>query len=269
MTSIAVDGEGHRDVELALHLADVAADIARPLFESGVRVEQKPDGSPVTAADFAVERELTRMLHIERPDDAWLSEEAGSSGHSHRRWIIDPIDGTEQFVARQPSWGSHVALEIDGCITVGVITRPMRRLRWWAAQGGGAHRCREGQTGTGHRLRVSAVPSLRSANVSVWAEGPSPIAECLSSRTRLVEPGYDDYIDLIEGHLDAIVFPRIGVARVWDHAPAVVLTKEAGGRFRDPRGGTSINDGTGVFTNGLVDDDLDDAIVALMAATEQ
>ncbi len=259
-------GDLSDDVGLALRLADKASAIARPLFDTGVSSRPKADGSPVTAADLAVEAELTSILDSERPGDALLSEEAGSSGHSTRRWIIDPIDGTEKFLEGDPSWGTHIALEIDGSVVVGVITRPVRGLRWWAARGLGAHRSQEGESRSDARLQVSQVSTLEASRISVWAEGPSPVTDHLSTRSNLIEPGYDDYIDLIEGRLDAIVFPRPGVAFAWDHAPAVVLVDEAGGRFRNPGGGTRIDRGSGVFTNGLIDSEFNRTVAMLMTA---
>lgn len=257
----ARNGDGlSDDVELALRLADRAAEIARPHFEVGVTSRAKADGSPVTAADLAVEDELVRMLGAERPSDAVLSEEAGSSGHSHRRWLIDPIDGTEKFLAKDSCWGTHIALEIDGSVAVGVMTRPVQRLRWWAALGLGAHRSEEGTARSEAHLQVSRVSTLEASRITVWAEGPSQVADALATQANLVEPGYDDYIDLIEGRLDAIVFPRPGVAFAWDHAPAVILAAEAGGRFRDPSGGARFESGSGVFSNGLIDPELDRAI---------
>ena len=248
------------DVELALQLVAVAAEIARPLFESGVAAESKADGTPVTVADLAVERELIQVLRHERPDDAILSEEAGPSGRSNRRWLIDPIDGTEKFVVGDASWGTHLALEVDGEIVLGVMSRPVLRQRWWAARGRGAHRCGETGAPVGVVLQVSDVADLAGSQVSVWSEGPSLVAEHLASLTRLVEPAYDDYIDVIEGRLEALIFPHPGIAFAWDDAPSVILISEAGGRFRDAEGGTRIDTGRGVFTNGMVDAELDAAI---------
>lgn len=248
------------DVELALQLVAHAAEIARPLFQSGVAAESKADGTPVTVADLAVERELIQTLHHERPYDAILSEEAGPTGRSNRRWLIDPIDGTEKFVAGDSSWGTHLALEIDGDIVLGVMSRPVHRQRWWAATGRGAHRCGETGAESGVLLQVSDVADLAESQVSVWSEGPSPVAKHLASLTRLVEPAYDDYIDVIEGRLEALIFPHPAIAFAWDHAPSVILISEAGGRFRDPQGGTRIDTGCGVFTNGIVDAELGGAI---------
>ena len=248
------------DVEFALQLVALAAEIARPFFESGVAAESKADGTPVTVADLTVERELIQALRHERPDDAILSEEAGPSGRSNRRWLIDPIDGTEMFVAGDASWGTHLALEVDGDIVLGVMSRPVLRQRWWAARGRGAHRCGETGASLGVVLQVSDVADLAGSQVSVWSEGPSLVAEHLASLTRLVEPAYDDYIDVIEGRLEALIFPHPGIAFAWDYAPSVILISEAGGHFRDPEGGTRIDTGRGVFTNGMVDAELDAAI---------
>lgn len=248
------------DLELALRLVDLAAEIACPLFDAGIAVETKADGTPVTEADLNVERELIHVLGDERPGDAVLSEESGSSGDSRRRWIIDPIDGTEMFVTGRETWGTHLALAIDGDVVLGVVSRPASKRRWWAARGLGAHT--SGVTGStsDRSLRVSEVASLAEGRVSVWSEGPSRVVDRLDGLTTLVEPGYDDYLDIVDGRLDAVLFPHPGVAFAWDHAPAVIMIAEAGGRFRDPSGGTRIDVGTGVFSNGRIDGELDSAI---------
>lgn len=128
------------DIELAHRMGDVAAEIALTHFQSPVEQWGKADGTPVSAADLAVERALLDVLTSERPHDAVICEEIGKLGTSPRRWILDPIDGTTPFLAGEPRWGTNIALEVDGELAVGVITRPAPGLRWWAARGDGAYR---------------------------------------------------------------------------------------------------------------------------------
>jgi len=126
------------DLALARSLAAAADATARREHAAGVRTETKADGTPVTNVDLAVDRVLVDALREARAQDAILSEESGLHGASGRRWILDPIDGTFNLVAGHAHWGTHVALEVDGVVVVGVITRPMLGAHWWATLDGGA-----------------------------------------------------------------------------------------------------------------------------------
>ena len=151
------------DLELALRLADAADAISLPLYGSGLAVERKPDSTPVTEADRAVEAELRRLLAEERPDDGILGEEQGESGERARRWILDPIDGTRNYSRVIPVWATLVALEENGLVRVGVVSAPALGRRWWAERGSGAY-------ADGERMRVSTVASVEEAVVCVAAE---------------------------------------------------------------------------------------------------
>lgn len=244
------------DLALAHRAAHRAAEVALEYFHRGVSFETKPDGSPVSEADFEVERQVLDLLARERPDDGVLSEESGvrrAPGASTRRWIVDPIDGTSNFVVGHPGWGTHVALEDEGEIVVGVITRPVSGQRWWAVRGGGAHQD-DFQSGAGsRRLRVSTTSELSGSRMSVWPPDQG-LADLL--RRHAVEvpvPGLNDLGRLCRGELDAVIGAGGGV---WDHAPAVLLVEEAGGRFRDPQGGRRLDLDTIHYTNGHIDDEL-------------
>jgi histidinol-phosphatase len=127
------------DLELALLLADRADEVTMAAFRrSDLRVETKPDLTPVTAADQAAEEIVRAGLAAARPDDAVLGEEHGTTGGGNRRWIVDPIDGTKSYVRALPVWATLLALEVDGVITVGVVSAPALGRRWWAARGLGA-----------------------------------------------------------------------------------------------------------------------------------
>src|SRR5205823_6928064 len=149
-----------RELAFALELADAAAAIALPRFRAvDLVVETKPDLTPVTEADRAVERELRRRIEKERPGHAVVGEELGATGEGARRWILDPIDGTKNYVRGIPVWASLVALERDGEMAVGVVSAPALGRRWWAARGQGAY-------ADGSPIRVSAVGNLGDAMLS-------------------------------------------------------------------------------------------------------
>ena len=148
------------DLELALELADIAQDIALPRFrDRDFAVTIKPDGSPVTDVDQAVERALRERLAQRRPDHAVLGEEYGVSGDSEWCWYLDPIDGTSRFVEGDPGWMTFVALGRGPEVTVGVIGMPARSHRWWAGRGDGAF-------GDGRPLAVSRTARLADAVVN-------------------------------------------------------------------------------------------------------
>jgi histidinol-phosphatase len=237
------------DLAFARRLADAAAELALEYFRRGVPAQLKPDGSPVTEADVAVERRLRQLIGEERPLDGVLGEELGQTGPTARRWVLDPIDGTSHFAAGRPHWGNHVALELEGEIVVGVITRPVLGTSWWASRGAGAHRS-DGSSGpTGRRLAVSTVSELRESRVTLWTHTEDPTIQRLERHCRWIRPELDCLLRVVEGELDALV-DRSG--KPWDLAPAVVLVEEAGGRFSDSNGGRRLDLGDGRFSNGLI-----------------
>lgn len=237
----AHDGDLAADLALARSLADRAAEVALGFTGSPVRWGRKADGSPVTEADLAVERVLVDALAVERPGDDVLSEEgAGREAGGRRRWVIDPIDGTGDFLAGGADWGTHVALEVDGEVVVGVITRPVSGRSWWAARGAGAW------GSPGRRLAVSPTASLAAARVGGYMRPGSPWQAAVAAAATWVDRA-SPVLDLLEGDLDAVLSEG-GYA--WDHAPAVVLLDEAGGRFTDPAGGRRIDLQGGLYTNG-------------------
>src|SRR3954451_15241165 len=124
-----------RDLQFAHALADLADGLTRPLINGEVESRLKPDGSPVTAVDEAVEQRLLRHVVRERPADGWLSEELGGARTGVVRWIVDGIDGTAAFVQGRPEWATLIAFEDDAGIAVGVATAPALRRRWWAERG--------------------------------------------------------------------------------------------------------------------------------------
>jgi histidinol-phosphatase len=235
------------DLALARDLAARADATARVELATGVRTEHKADGTPVTNVDLAVDRMLVDGLGAARPDDAILSEESGPHGTGARRWILDPIDGTFNLVAGHRHWGTHVALEIDGVVVVGVITRPQLDTHWWATLGGGAYRADGG--GAPQRLAVSTRAELASAQIRLWNHDVEHEAR-LRRATLWTDADMNDILGVAEGHCDAVVGSP---GEIWDHAPNQLIVEEAGGRFRDDLGGRRIDVGRAHYTNGVID----------------
>ena len=167
------------DLALALRLADEASALALDLLMSGPHSARKLDGTVVTNADIAVERMLSATLASERPEDAVLGEEFGGASGAPRRWILDPIDGTRNFVAGRPVWGVHIALEHGKEVIVGVITRPARGTRWWAARSSGACFGSSTSQGAPASLHVSPQDSLTDARVSGRLVDSHPLTDRL------------------------------------------------------------------------------------------
>jgi histidinol-phosphatase len=215
------------DLALALALADVADALALPAFDRGAAAVAKADGTPVTEADRAVERALRERLGAERPEDAILGEELGEAGAAARRWVLDPIDGTEYFARGIPVWGTLIALEDAGGPLVAVVSAPALRRRWWAARDRGAYR-------DGQRIAVSRVATVAEAFVAHanLYLGFEVDADPLLRAARL-SGGYESFLALMlcaEGAVDAAFAPR---GFLWDLLPAQLIVEEAGGRFTD------------------------------------
>jgi histidinol-phosphatase len=215
------------DLDLALELADAADALTLPVFERGVAAVAKADGTPVTEADRVVEEMLRERLTAERPGDAILGEELGELGEGQRRWVLDPLDGTEWFARGIPLWGTLIALEDDDGPLVAVISAPPIRRRWWAARGQGAYR-------DGERIHVSSVASVADAFVAHanLYLGYDVDADALLRSARL-SGGFESFLALTlcaEGAVDGAFAPR---GFLWDLLPAQLIVEEAGGRFTD------------------------------------
>lgn len=233
------------DLAFALELADAADAIALPRFRArDLVVETKPDLTPVTEADRAVERELRRLVGERRPGEAFLGEEDGASGEGEARWIVDPIDGTRNYSRGIPVWATLIALERAGRIELGVVSAPALGRRWWAARGGGARR------DDGELLRVSAVGRLEDATILVRARDVPAAAR----RAWHVRAFGDFWAHMLvaEGAADIAVEGE-GVT-LWDLAAVQVIVEEAGGRFSDFGGRARADGGNAVSSNGLLHD---------------
>ena len=238
-------GQPTTDLDVAQALADRASVVAMSFFRSEDLVtETKEDSSPVTEADRAVERLLRQELAELRADDAVLGEELGPSGSSPRRWVVDPIDGTNFFAAGSPEWRIQIALEDDGEVVVALVDMPALDVRWWATRGGGTFE--RAADGSVRRLAVSTASSLPDAVVTCFPDSVAerlPVEAQLRSWRRLSLP------EVIRGEIEAFY---VDCCQVWDHAPWVLLVEEAGGRFTDHDGGRSPAKRGGLYSNAAV-----------------
>jgi len=246
-----------RDLELALTLADTADAITMARFGAlDLRIDEKPDLTPVTDADKSVESQVRAVLAAERPGDAILGEEEGGTPvFTGRQWVIDPIDGTKNFVRGVPLWASLIALLQDGVPTVGVVSAPALNRRWWAGLGLGAHSTFAGSAP--RRLSVSAVRDLGSASLSFsdltteWEpDTRERFIALIDEVWRMRAYGdFYSYCLVAEGAVDVAVEPEV---KLWDLAPLDVLVREAGGQFTDLNGTAGPHGGSAVASNGLL-----------------
>lgn len=241
------------DLGLVLRLADLADAITAARFGArDLRVDRKPDRTPVTDADTAVEHAIRAVLASERPADAVVGEEYGGRAAA-RTWLIDPIDGTKNFLRGVPAWASLIALVVDGTPAVGVVSAPALHRRWWASAGGDAMTADTG--GRPRRITVSGVTGLADAYLSTtdlhsWVEYHSRqrylalVDACWESRA------FGDFWQhclVAEGALDVAVEP---IVNPWDVAAVQLIVERAGGRFTDLTGAPRHDGGSALSTNG-------------------
>jgi len=254
------------DLELALRLADAADAQSLPRFDAAdLKISTKADRSHVTDADLATESAIRAILREERPADGILGEEFGTEGDAHRQWIIDPIDGTANFLRGVPLWGTMISLAIDGVPQVGVVSMPALERRWWASTGAGSW------TRTEHgprRLQTSAVDSLGDASVSFQSITQWADAGHLPALLRVAEQVWRDraygdvfaYMLLAEGRLEMVAEFDV---KEYDIAAAVPIVREAGGTFTSFDGAPTISARSTLASNGI----LHDAFLALVHPT--
>ncbi|MBF6411674.1 histidinol-phosphatase [Nocardia cyriacigeorgica] len=243
------------DLELALRLADAADAITKERFGAlDLKVDAKPDLTPVSDADLAVERQIRTMLEQERPQDSVLGEEFGGDAEfTGRQWVIDPIDGTKNFVRRVPVWATLIALLEDGVPVVGVVSAPALARRWWAAAGSGAWS--SFHPGAPKPITVSAVADLDNASLafsslSGWRDrGLREKFIDLTDEVWRVR-GYGDFLSyclVAEGAVDIATEPEVSL---WDLAALDILVREAGGSFTSLNGTPGPHGGDAIATNG-------------------
>ncbi len=255
------------DLRLAHLLADDADSLTQARFKAiDLHVMNKPDLTPVTDADQAVEESIRRTLSKARSRDAITGEEHGTSGHSQRRWIIDPIDGTKNFVRGVPVWATLIALAVDDEVVLGVVSAPLLQRRWWASAGQGAWTGRSLLKAT--PCHVSDIRRLEDASFSYaslsgWED--QGLGEDLLALMRRVwrTRAYGDfwsYMLLAEGAVDVAAEPDL---EVYDMAALDIIVREAGGRFTSLDGADGPWGGNALASNGH----LHDAAMSFLGST--
>jgi histidinol-phosphatase len=247
------------DLAFALRLADAADAVSMARFDAAdLDVQLKADATHVTEADLATERAIRDLLSAERPADGVLGEEYGATGDATRQWIIDPIDGTANYLKGIPMWATLIALAVDGVPEVGIVSQPAIGRRWWAAAGRGAWTNVPGETAP-RRLSVSSIDDLAHSSISFqslhqWDEVGRGEQLLALSRRVWRDRGYGDawpYMLLAEGRLEFVA--EFGV-KEYDIAAHVPIVTEAGGRFTDIDGAPSLSTRSSLATNGVLHD---------------
>lgn len=240
-------------LEAMLGAARAAGELALGYYRGGFDVVIKADRTPVTQADREAEQLIVERLRRAFPDCGFLGEEFGDQGTKDRRFIIDPIDGTKNFVRGIPVWATLLALEEGGQVTAGVIYNPALGEMFWASHGGGAFR-------NGKRVSVSEIIRLGEAQLIHSALRPLREAGYWEGLARLVDAterqrGFGDYMGytlVAEGKAEiyAEIYAQGGGLKPWDLAPCKILVEEAGGVFTDLDGRSTIYTGSALATNG-------------------
>ncbi len=244
------------DLDLALKLADHADEISLKRFRAlDLLVESKPDRSPVTDADRAVEAELRSVVADYRPEDTFIGEEFENTGSGNRNWIVDPIDGTANYLRGVPIWASLIALRVDGVITTSVVSAPALGRRWWAQRGNGAFTM--DFNGSVRALQVSKIASLEDASISynnlqLWDQAGKLNQLLELSRQVWRTRAYGDfysYMLLAEGSIDLVAEHDL---KIYDIAALVPIVEEAGGSFSDLSGPLTESSSSVMASNSLL-----------------
>jgi histidinol-phosphatase len=242
------------DLELAFELADAADAISLERFRAlDLRVESKPDRSPVTDADRSVEQAIKAILANKAPSDALIGEEYGNTGSASRTWIIDPIDGTANYLRGVQVWATLIALAVDGKPVVSVVSAPAMGRRWWAAPEIGAFT--KDIDGSTRELKVSAINELENAslsynNLQLWDQAGKLTALTELSRKIWRTRAYGDfwsYMLLAEGAVDIVAEHDL---KIYDIAALVPIVEIAGGKFTALDGPLTAETSSVLATNG-------------------
>jgi histidinol-phosphatase len=258
------------DLALAHMLADSADSLSMARFRAmDLHVTAKPDLTPVSDADTAVEKAIRATLGRARPRDSMIGEEFGrtdaAAGPSQRQWVIDPIDGTKNYVRGVPIWATLIALMEGAEVVMGLVSAPALGRRWWAAKGLGAYAGRH--TAAATQIHVSGVRRLADASfcyssLNGWEEA-GRLDEMLDITRKVWRSrAYGDfygYMLVAEGAVDIMVEPELSL---WDIAALIPIVTEAGGRFTDLTGREGPHGGSAIATNGTLHDDILDRLGA-------
>jgi histidinol-phosphatase len=258
------------DLALAHRLADAADAITLSRYQAlDLTVTTKPDNTPVTDADKSAEDAIRALLHAHRPDDGIVGEEFGTQGtEKNRYWVIDPIDGTKNFLRGVPTWATLIGLmerDADGVekVVVGVVSAPALFRRWYAFEGGGAFVIVNKEVPK--KISVSAVSSIEDASISHsdfigWGDRLEPFNNLMKSAWRTRAHGdFWSHMLVAEGAVDIAIEPELAL---WDMAALDIIVREAGGRFTNLDGVDGIHGGNGLSTNGILHTSVVEALKA-------
>ena len=250
------------DLALAHRLADAADAITLSRYQAlDLTISTKPDNTPVTDADKSAEDAIRALLHAHRPEDGIVGEEFGTEGaDKHRYWVIDPIDGTKNFLRGVPTWATLIGLmERDGNgaekVVVGVVSAPALFRRWYAYEGGGAYVIVNKDVPK--KISVSAVSNIADASISYsdfigWGARLEPFNALLKSAWRTRAHGdFWSHMLVAEGAVDIAAEPSLAL---WDMAALDIIVREAGGSFTNLDGVAGSLGGNGLSTNAALHD---------------
>ena len=247
------------DLTLAHQLADAADEITLARFQSNdLIIETKPDATPVTDADKATEKKIREILSQFRPDDLVIGEEFGAPESTEGKyyWVIDPIDGTKNFMRGIPVWATLIAiLSPDHKVVAGVVSAPALSRRWSAAEGNGAYLSAPAINSGAKRIHVSKVSKIEDAQLSYsdligWGNRKNSLLELQDKvwRTRGLGDFWSHML-VAEGAVDIAAEPTLAL---WDMAALDIIVREAGGRFTNIDGADGSHGKSGVSSNGLL-----------------
>jgi histidinol-phosphatase len=243
-------------LDLALAACDEADAIARGAFRRDLAISTKPDRTFVTQADTEIERAIRGRIRAARPEHGLVGEEYGTdAGEARVRWIIDPIDGTHNFMRGVPIFGTLLAVQVDGEVQVGVMSAPILGERWFATRGGGAWAV--SRDGSRRAIRVSGVDRLADAQILYGSRRDNVACGLMPGFDGLVAASWRDrglgdfwgYALLAEGAAEAMI--EVGL-KIWDAAAPQIIIEEAGGLLTDVTGVRDPGAVTTVATNGLL-----------------
>ncbi len=272
------------DIDLLHLMADRADGLSLPSWRSrDFEVEIKLDGSPVTTTDQAIEEALLALVAEHRPGDGFLGEEVGSHpGTTGRTWVVDGIDGTRGFVDGKVRWSTLIALEIEATAILGTVTSPAIEMRWSTTADGTAEARQSASASAAagasvsmatEALTVSTVETLADARIAIWPSEPWA-ADLLEERHQALlglvgtpqpasamvdQPIPHGAVPVADGRIDAMIAFS---GQAWDHGGPSAVVAAAGGRFSAVDGRPVFDSGAGVYSNGLLHDEL----IALLAA---
>jgi histidinol-phosphatase len=255
------------ELAFALTLADRADAISLSRYQAlDLEITTKPDNSPVTDADKAVERAIIDAIATEYPSDGVVGEEFGSSGSKDRYWVIDPIDGTKNFVRGVPTWATLIALVENEEVVASVVSSPALYRRWYASVGGGAFVVEGGSVKASpapRKLTVSKVSQLSDASITYsdfqgWGARRQAFEKLLDGAWRTRGLGdFWSHMLVAEGAVDVAIEPSLAL---WDMAALDLIVREAGGKFTSLDGVDGPFGPNAISSNGALHSAIVDAL---------